>query len=126
MKYLAVDFGLKKIGLAISDGIFSSPWKVVKVKNMDDCVRKINKILHEERFDKLIVGKPEGKLSKLIGRFVKNLKDKGAEVEIVDETLSSQKALRLMIEMGFSKKKRRTEDSFAAAEILQNFLDSNK
>lgn len=121
MKYLGVDFGLKRIGLAISEGNFASPFKIIESKNLADAVAKIAKISKD--FDKVIVGMPEGDMGKATEKFINSLKKVGVKVETADETLSSQNAAKLMIEMGLKRKKRKENDAMAAAEILQNYLN---
>ena len=123
MKYLCVDFGLKRIGLATSEGELASPLKVLTVSSLFDAVDKIIREIREIGADKVIVGMPEGNTGKAAQRFVKSLKKEGLDVEVSDETLSTQNAGKLMIEMGISKKKRRQNDAQAAALILQNYLD---
>ena len=123
MKYLGIDFGLKRIGLAISEGDLASPWQILEVKNFSDAVEKIVRVIKEWAFEKIVVGLPEGKMGQNVVGFVNALKRQGFEVEAVDETLSSKKALQVMIEQGAARKKRRHEDAFSAAEILQNYLD---
>jgi len=124
MKYLGIDFGMRKIGLAISEGKFTSPWQVLEVKGFSEAVEKTLKIIKDGQFQKVIVGLPEGKMGQNVRGFVKALNKMGAEVETVDETLSSKKALQAMIEQGIGVKKRMSEDAFSAAEILQNYLDN--
>lgn len=124
MKYLGVDFGLKKIGLAVSEGELVSPWQIIEVKNFSDSVEKIARIIKDGSFQKIIVGLPEGKMGKNVIGFINALKKKGFEAGTYDETLSSRKALEVMIEKGISRKKRHYEDAYSAAEILQNYLDN--
>ncbi|MFH1536062.1 MAG: Holliday junction resolvase RuvX [Patescibacteria group bacterium] len=123
MTYLGIDFGLRRIGLAISEGSLASPWQVIEVKNFKGAVEKISKIIKDGQFQKVIIGMPEGKMGKNVVGFVNSLKKSGLEVETCDETLSSRDALRKMIEQGFPRKKRRLSDAAAAAIILQNYLD---
>ena len=124
MKYLGIDFGLRRIGLAISEGNLASPWQVLEVKNFTDATLKISKIIKDQQFEKIIVGMPEGKMGKNVIGFVNSLRKLGFEVETADETLTSKKALQAMIEQGVGQKRRRLEDAYSAAEILQNYLDS--
>lgn len=124
MKYLGIDFGLRKIGLAISEGELASPWQILEVKNFADAVEKTSQIIKNEGFEKIIVGLPEGKMGHNVIGFVNVLKKNGFQVETAQETLSSKKALQVMIEQGVRRKKRRLEDAFSAAIILQNYLDS--
>lgn len=124
MKYLGIDFGLRRIGLAISEGNLASPWQVLEVKNFSDAVEKISKIIKDGSFNKVVVGMPEGKMGQNVLGFIKALKRMGFEVETTDETLSSKNALQSMIEQGIPQKKRCFNDAQAAAIILQNYLDS--
>lgn len=124
MKYLGIDFGLRRIGLATSNGELSTPYKLLEVKNLKMGVKQILELVQKEGFEKIIVGLPEGKIGKTVLEFIKALRKNGLEVIEADETLSTQVALKEMIEQGVSKKKRGMNDSAAAAIILQNYLDS--
>ena len=124
MKYLGVDFGLRRVGLAVSDGELASPLRILEGKNLTDLAGQVINIFKAEEFEELVVGKPEGKTGQLAGKFIKILEKANLDVVVVDETLSTHKANELMIEMGLSRKKRKFSDAQAAAEILQNYLDS--
>lgn len=124
MKYLGVDFGLRRVGLAISEGELVSPWQILEVKGFPDAVEKISRVIRKGKFQKVVVGVPEGKMGQNVVGFINALKKMGLEVEAADETLSSKKALEAMIEQGIQQKKRRHEDAYSAAEILQNYLDN--
>ena len=77
MKYLGIDFGTKRIGLAVSDedGILAFPKKVIlnnalKFENIQDIIQK-------EKIEALVVGEPLnhlGKLNKVSGPFFLLLK----------------------------------------------------
>lgn len=123
MRYLGIDFGLKKIGLAFSEGELASPWQILEVKNFKDSVEKTSKIIKDEDFRKVIIGMPEGKMAKSVSGFIKALIKNGISVESAPETLSSKRAIQTMIEQGVGQKSRKREDAYSAAEILQNYLD---
>lgn len=123
MKYLGIDFGLRRIGLAISDGEIASPYKVLEVKNLKDAINQVEKIALDEAFDKVIVGLPEGKVGKMVNGFINGLRKKGLDVESSDETLSTQNATKHMISLNIPKKKRQVNDAYSAVIILQNYLD---
>ncbi len=123
MKYLGVDFGLRRIGLATSDGILSAPFKVLEVKNLNDAVLKVEETIRDGSFDKVVVGLPEGKMGQAVLGFINKLRKSGIDIIEVDETLSSKKALEQMIELNIPKEKRKVNDDIAAAIILQNYLD---
>lgn len=121
MRYLGIDFGLKKIGLAISEGELAAPLKVLEASSFQDALSKIKSLAKD--FDKIVIGKPEGKMGKKVTKLVSILKKEGMDIEEWDETLSSQKASAYMIQSGLGKNKRKTEDAYSAAIILQEYLD---
>lgn len=123
MKYLGIDFGLKRIGLAVSEGELASPWQILEVNNFSEAVQQVSKIIKDNGFEKIVVGLPEGKMGTNVIGFIKALSKKGIAAETADETLSSKNALQAMIEQGVGEKKRRLQDAYSAAEILQNYLE---
>lgn len=124
MRYLGIDFGLRRIGLAISEGNLATPLKIIEVRGFKDAVEKITQVVKTESFDKIIVGLSEGKMGEVITGFVNALKNNGLDVEVADETLSTHQASLQMIELNIPKNKRRMNDDTAAAIILQNYLDN--
>lgn len=124
MKYLGVDYGKRNIGLALSEGLTASSWKVVNVHGLDDARQKIKAIVVAEGIDKVVVGVPEsGESRRLAGNFIRSLVEAGISVAEADETLSSHDAKIAMRNMGVSRKA--LDDAYAAKMILQNFLDGN-
>lgn len=126
MKYLGIDWGLKKIGLAISEGELASPLGSYNINSLDEGINKVEEIAFEEDVDVLVIGKPEGEMGKNVSRAVGLLQKDGLNVEVTDETLSTQNAQSKMVEMGFSQKKRKDDDAVSAAIILQGYLDGKK
>ena len=124
MKYLGVDFGLRRIGLATSEGDLAAPFKVLDVKSLKDASLKVEEVIREGGFDQVVVGLPEGKMGQTVLGFIKKLRKRGINVIEVDETLSTQKALEQMIELNIPKEKRRVSDDYSAAIILQEYLDT--
>lgn len=124
MKYLGIDFGLRKMGMATSEGELASPWQILEVKGFSDALEKVTKIIKEGGFERVVVGLPEGKMGQLVKDFVKALRKQGFETDTADETLSSKRGLQAMIEAGIGRKKRYEEDAFSAAGILQDYLDN--
>ncbi len=118
MKLLGVDYGLRRIGLAISEGILASPLGVAK--DLPSVVR----IATAQGIDKVVIGLPDPNNDKikLFGTRLAQLT--GLPVEYTDETLSTRIARKQMIVSGTTPKTRRTEiDQNAAAVILQSYLD---
>lgn len=122
MKYLGIDFGLRRVGLSISEGNLASPFKILEGKNFEDLISKIKK--ETLGFDKIVIGLPEGRIAKLVKKVSKALKTSGLDVVEVPEVLSTQNAIKKMIELGIPKKKRVTTDSYSATLILQDYLDN--
>lgn len=121
MKFLGVDFGLKRVGLATSEGELASPYKVINGSSFLDLLEKIKK--EANGFDKVIIGLPEGSMGKIVKKAIKKLRESGIDIVETDETLSTKNAMHEMIELNIPKKKRQTSDAYAAAMILQNYLD---
>lgn len=125
MRILAVDYGLKKIGLAITEGELVEPLAVIE--RTDRSVQKIARICQEKEIDKIVVGLPEGKLVATIKQFAQQLAAE-AEIPLVfqDERLTSQEAIVKMIEAGKRRGSRqKKEDAVAAAIILQDYLETH-
>lgn len=124
MKYLGVDFGLRRVGLAVSFGELASPLKTIEVGGFKDAVMKVMKLARTEGFNKIIVGLPEGKIGETVLGFITALKKRGLDVESYDEALSTRQATRQMIELNIPKEKRKINDAYSAAIILQTYLDN--
>lgn len=126
MRYLGVDYGKRKIGLAVSEGQVATPLKVLDVSSLDEAVDKVRGLLKREEVGELVVGVPEsGEALNLVKSFINRI-CKYVKVVEVEETLSSQDALNLMIESGVKRMDRRKEDAYSATIILQDYLDSQK
>lgn len=142
MRLLGIDYGLKKIGLALADSDLAQPLGVVKVgggrwdvgsgkinKFVSGEINKfvsgeIRKICQKYRIEKIVIGLPEGKMARRVKKFGQGLSQlTGLLVDFQDETLTSQEAVAKMIEAGKKRKARQEkEDAVAAALILQNYL----
>lgn len=123
MRLLAIDFGLKKIGLAFSEGKLAEPLAVVK--NQASAVETIAKICREHQIKKIVIGLPEGKTAEQIRPFAQSLsRSTRLPVAYHDETLTTREAIAKMVEAGRGRRYRQDkEDAFAAALILQSYLD---
>lgn len=127
MRILGIDYGKRKIGLAIADGPLAEPWKVIKVNSFNDAVQKVLQVSQVEQVVKIIVGISEGKMGEESRKFSQILSTKlNVPIETFDETLTTQDAQALSKEAGIKRKKRRVmEDAYAASVMLQNYLDNN-
>jgi len=122
MKILGIDYGRAKIGVAIAVNGFSEPLKVIHIKNYNEALEKIKTEIESEKPDKVVVGVSEGEMGEESKKFAEAI---GAET--FDETLSSQDAQRMSREAGIPVKKRQgMEDAYAAAIMLQNYIDTSR
>ena len=124
MRILGIDYGLKKIGLAISEGELAEPLGVIRITNYE---LRIANICEKEKIDKIVIGVSEGNMVTKQRRFgAKLVKITSLPVEFQDETLTSQDAIAKMNQAGKRRKFRRQfQDAVAAAIILQSWLDKN-
>lgn len=125
MKILGIDFGIKKIGLAISEGQLAEPYQQLTINNQQLAIKKIKTISQQEEVDKIVIGISEGLMADQTLDFGFQLrKATGLPIEFEDETLTSEEAKNLLVKIGKPKKKRQKEiDAISAALILQNYLD---
>ncbi len=120
MKILGIDYGRKKIGLAIADSSLSEPLRVIRYKDIKILSEQIKQAVEQEKIEKIIVGISEGEMGEESKRFAKRI---GAET--FDETLSTHAAQKLSREANVPRKKRKNlEDAYAAAVMLQSYLDN--
>ena len=126
MKYLAIDLGLKRIGLAYSaHKEIVTPLSAVLRKNRNQAADEVKKALKEWEVDALVVGIPlggssEDEMRRRIAHFI-NLLDFSGEIFYHDESGSSVEAEAMM--RGEMKQIRDGRvDSIAAMIILQRYL----
>lgn len=133
-KFLAIDYGTKRIGLAYNVLSLVEPLTVVDNQISDDnpiaseqSLSEIKQICQDRKIDQIVLGLSEAEMALKIKIFAKLIQEKiGLPVVLVDETLSSYEVGRRMKEAGFSLKKRQGPiDHFAAALILEDFLETN-
>ena len=106
MKVIGIDFGLSKVGLAISDpsGIIALPLKVLRYKNKEDLLSELQNISKEKDVNKFVIGYPismnykENEMTKIIDSFKQDMENLNFEVILEDERLSSEYAKKIMIE----------------------------
>ena len=126
MKLLAIDFGLRKIGLAMTEGDLAEPLMVIS--HQPRVVKTLVKICQDYGIQKVIMGMPEGEMARKVRSFSEELaRESKLPVIYQDETLTTREAIAKMVAAGKRKKYRREkEDAFVAALILQKYLDRQK
>jgi putative Holliday junction resolvase len=134
-KYIALDFGDRRIGVAISDlnKEVAFPREFIGNKNPTDALRAIQALCAAENVEKIIVGLPIqmdgtwGDRADKTQQFCEALRGAMPEmaIEFFDERLTSQQARKMLHGGGIKESKQKTEsDSVAAGVILQSYLDS--
>ena len=126
MTLLGVDYGRAKIGLARAEGGLAEPWKVVRVNSWQDAIRKIEIEIEKEKPDSVVVGVSEGSMGEEYKKFAAVL-SVSFPVSAWNGGLFTQDAQALAIQSGRGPKKRRElEDAYAAAVMLQSYLDGTE
>lgn len=131
-RILAIDYGTKRIGLAVTDPLkmFAIPFDTIP--NDKHTLDKLKQIISEKNVVKIILGNPvkengeDSTISKDVRKFKSELEKKiDLAIELVDERYSSEIASKRILESVPSKKKRRNKsliDKNAAAVILEDYL----
>lgn len=128
MRYLGIDYGGKRIGLALGDDetFIASPFQVIEAGKSADAVEDLALIIKEEDIGAVVIGLPislkegrEGDQARLTRRFGEALeKENKVKVVYEDERMTSKQADALLRDALPEKR-----DAVAAMVILQSYLD---
>ena len=128
-RILAVDYGRRRIGLAISDEmrLTAQPLGTLVRTNRRDDLRRLRELARKHGVARILVGHPvhldgtQSEMAEEAARFAARIeKELGLPVELADERLSSWEAEQVLAAAG--KKRRRSLDDVAAAVILRDYL----
>jgi putative Holliday junction resolvase len=133
-RILGIDFGERRIGLALSDpsGTIAQPLMTFDTREDGDVFKKIEDLIEEKSVEGIVLGMPKnmdgsiGEKGKVVLEFSDNLSTR-LKIPIIlwDERLSSVESLRLLREAGAKlHKHKKAVDKISAALILQGYLDS--
>ena len=130
---LAIDFGTKRMGLAVSDalGITAQGLPTLERTRLDDDLEKIRELTEEYATERVLVGNPLGHgggetaMSREAAEFAEKLRRRLARpVLLWDERLTSVEANRALRDSGLTLGKRqKAVDRVAATLLLQSYLD---
>lgn len=133
-KILAIDYGIKRTGFAISDDskIFAFGLSTQETKNN---ITYIKTLFTKEKIETIVIGMPKklnnelAKIAPVIQTFKQTLQQHFPLVNIVDmdERFTSKMAFQAMIDSGIKKKDRQNKaliDEISATIILQNYLET--
>ena len=134
-RILAIDYGLKRTGLAVTDPlkIISSALTTVETSQLFNFLKEYFKT---EVVERIIIGDPKNlddsdtHATPLVKKVIERLKKEFPviPVETVDERYTSKMASRAMIDMGMKKMQRRNKamvDQIAATIMLQEYMEKN-
>lgn len=132
-RFLALDYGRRRVGTAISDplGLTAQPAEVLDGRDLNALIDRICALVEEKDIDIIIVGYPlhmsgeSGQAASRTARFAKRL-ERAAKVpvELRDERLTSVQARKMLQQMGIKPSRDKSKiDALSAALILQNALD---
>ena len=136
-KYLGIDYGAVRIGIAVSDDTKTIAFGREFIGNNNTSLKYIRSLVESENISKIIIGYPvslKGEKTRQtleVEQFEAGLKKAFMNIEIIrwDERFTSKIAQESMIESGMKKKKRQQKgniDIISAALLLQSYLDSVK
>ncbi len=131
---MGIDYGLKRIGIAMTDflRITASPFNAIKNVSLKKNALKILEIAKNNNVSVIVFGLPlnmngtEGGMAETVRKFIEEIKFlSDIEVTTVDERLTTVQAERMLIgEADISRERRKgLKDKIAAALILQTYLD---
>lgn len=133
MKYLAIDYGLKRVGIAVSDmdGHFAFPRCTLKRETKAAFFAELLALLEEEKAEAIVVGLPlytdgtECLTTVQVRHFVESLKRRTTlPVYWMNEALSSAAAEHELYDFGMGYREvKKVVDQQAAVLILESFLD---
>ena len=134
MKAMGIDFGLARIGIALSDDtkFLATPFITYKRKTEQEDIDYILNLIKEKSVDEIVCGLPynmageEQEIAKKTREFMKYIEQaSGVSIIFEDERLSSLMAEEMLKQSIKDWKKRKEKlDSVAASIILQDYLDA--
>lgn len=137
-RYLAIDWGKKKVGLAISDPFNTYAVPIKPIDNNKDLIKKLIDVFLEYRINEIVIGYPvlsngeESSLCKIVFKFSEELsriiKDKNLKIKVTfqNEFYSTKNAKSNVSQSEFQKKNwKNYKDSYSAKYILEDYLNNN-
>lgn len=135
---LAIDFGLKRVGLALGDEQkkYVYGYKTIEIKNIDELIKRISQIVKEKEISKVIIGYPKGLKGEETerGRLVKKFKEKlervvDKEIILFDERYTSDLAKRIIFPKDFKRTELKKKENIkkeinllSAILLLESYL----
>lgn len=132
-KLLGIDYGEKRIGIAISDEQQNYIFPGETIENSSSTFKEIKDIVEKENIEQIIVGFPvnmrgqESAQSEKTKKFAQAIQDRTKiSVKLEDERLTSQLAKRLLKTVPGKKKQKGNIDRQSAVLILESYMEKNR
>lgn len=124
-KVLAIDYGTKRVGLAVNHAGLAEPLTIVA--NDENLVPWLKSLIEDQEIELILVGISEQKMAEKTKFFAEKLKTAvGIPLDFFDETLSSAEARKRLAHSSMKlKSKQGPIDHYAAAIFLQDWLDED-
>lgn len=136
MRALGIDFGERRIGIAVSDpeGRFAMPLTTIERRNDRSAIRAIEEIARREEVGLLVIGEPvglegeRGPAAERARRFGERLAERmGLPLRVVGEALTTVEANQRLRQAGVDPRKDPARlDAVAAQILLQEALDAER
>lgn len=136
MRLLGVDWGMKRIGIAVGEaehGIITTRLPITPTGTLKKDAVLLAQYAKKEEAEAIILGLPlepggeEGRMAKIARVLAREIEEAGCRVELVDETLTSVEAEAEMAAGGLkASQRKKLRDGEAARLILERFLNGKK
>lgn len=134
MRYLALDHGTKRVGVAVSDELkmIAQPLEYIPTEPFDGFLVRLRQLIAEKEVGKIFVGMPRnmdgsyGPAAQKAQEFIAQLKPEiSVPIKALDERLTSAQANRVLLQGNVRRADRKQKvDAMAAAILLQGYLDA--
>jgi putative holliday junction resolvase len=134
MRYLAIDHGTRRMGIAVSDELkmIAQPLEFIPSEPFDEFLARLKQLIAEKEVELVLIGMPRnmdgtyGPAAEKVREFIRALQPQiSVPIRTLDERLTSAQANRVLLEGNVRRADRKQKvDAMAAAILLQSFLDA--
>ena len=126
-RILAIDYGLKNIGIAFTESLIAEPVGTIKSLSEQDTLKKILTLVDQYMPELIVIGIPEGPLANSVKNFASDLqRETNLPIVLHPETLSTKEAITKLRKIKATRVKLRNDHVYAACLILDDYLESIK
>lgn len=124
-RILALDYGLARVGVALSYGTLAEP--LIILSNNEQLLEKVASLCTQHSVEQIVVGRSEQEMAQKSEQFAQEVQEKTQlPVELFDETLSSVEVHKKLAQRNKGKRQYKGAiDHMAAAHFLQQYLDDH-